>query len=294
MTIKRFNLQFFSEEAFVEEEVTPEEDVDTSEDTPIEAEETEESEEPDFAEADKEFLSRFKVPFNKNKNGEQEFKSFESMEELMEAAQLGSVAPRYKEKISEFEKKLESSHYKWADEYMKANGYQDPDNFVKAIKINEEKTSLMEAGMSEEAAQAKAEEYVNKTFGNKTDKKSQEIDNFLQWHQGKVDGGKFKESLDIDSIPQQVIEAYENGGSLKEAYMDYMLDDITVKTEQETLKKITKNKETSTGELKPSAGKETKLTPEQIETKLESMSSKDKTKWINANMELIEKSGYFN
>lgn len=288
MTIKRFNLQFFSEEAFVEEEVTTEEDVDTSEDTPIEAEETEESEEPDFTEADKSFLDRFEIQFDKNA------KKFDSIEALKEAAEMGSALPRYKEKVSEFEKKLESPHYKWVDDYMKANGYQDPANFVKAIKINEEKTSLMEAGMSEEAAQAKAEEYVNKTFGNKTDKKSQEIDNFLQWHQGKVDGGKFKESLDIDSIPQQVIEAYENGGSLKEAYMDYMLDDITVKTEQETLKKITKNKETSTGELKPSTGKETKLTPEQIETKLESMSSKDKTKWINANMELIEKSGYFN
>lgn len=280
------------ENEVVEETV---EDVETTEEMPSEVEETESTEETqveDFSEADQAFLNRFKIPFDK-KNGEQQYKTFESVEQLMEAAEMGSALPRYKERLAEAENKNNSAHYKWVDEYMKAKGYSDGTEFVKAIKVNEKMSQLMQKGMSEQDALAEATEYVNSTFGNQTDKRTKELESFLGWHQSKVDAGKFSGKLDIDSIPQQVIDAYERGESLREAYMDYMLDDITVKTEQETLKKLAKNKETSTGGLKPGATPEATMTPEQIVEKLSNMSSKDRMKWIEKNEKMIEKSGYF-
>lgn len=290
MTINKFNLQFFSEEAFVEEEAPTEDVVEEVEDTPVEdseATETEKTEEPDYTEANKAFLERFKIQFDGKD------KTYESIEQLMEDAQMGGALPRYKDKVSKYEEKLNSPHYKWVDDYMKSSGFDSGEDFVKAIQVNDKKSSLMDKGMSEEDAQAEAEDYVNKTFGTKTDKKTQEIDKFLTWHQSKVEGGKFKESIDPDNIPKQVIEAFEQGESLTEAYMDYMLDDITVKTEQETLKKLQKNKETSTGGLKPNASKETTMSAEQVVKTMESMSRSERQAWIKANDKLIEKSGYY-
>lgn len=271
------------------------EEVETAEETPSDVEETESTEEetqveeePDYTEADKAFLDRFKVQFDGKD------KTYENIDQLIEDAQMGGALPRYKQKLSEAESKLQSPHYKWIDEYMKDSGYSDGIEFVKAIQVNDKKASLVSKGMSEEDAQAEAEEYVNKTFGDKTDNRTKEINKFLEWHDSKVQSGKFKDSLDIESIPQKVKDAYENGENLKEAYMDYLLDDITVRTEQETLKKIQKNKETSTGKLKPSTKGEAKLSAEQIESKLSSLSSKEKAEWIESNWKMIESSGYFN
>jgi len=273
------------QEEVVEETVdeTTEEEVNPTDTEEVENTETEETQEEE--------------PFD--------WKSLE-LKHLDEVKQLGEYTPEdaasmfrkgidYDRKVSKYEEKLNAPHYKWVDEYMKSNGFTDGTDFVKAIQVNDKKSSLMEKGMSEEDAQAEAEEYVNKTFGQKTDQKTKEIDGFLKWHQGKVDSGKFNESLNVDSIPKQVIEAYEKGENIKEAYMDYLLDDIKVSTEQETIKKITKNKETSTGKLKPNAATETKLSSKQIEDKINSLSSSaEKQRWIKNNMEMIEKSGYFN
>jgi len=293
MTIERFNLQLFNDENFVED-VTPEEDVDTSENTPIDTEETAESEEPDYSEANKEFLSRFKVPFNKNKNGEQEFKSFESLEELMEAAQSGSALPKYKQKASEYEEKLNNPLYKWADEWMKGQGFEDGNDFVKAIKVNEKMNDYINNGMSEDAARQAAEDYVGKTYGNQTDAKSKEINKFLDWHQGKVEKGVFDNNIDPDNLPEVVVEAYKNGESLKEAYQDYMLEQIKFKTEQDTLKKVTKNKETSTGDIaKQSAKANQDLTPKQVNKLLDGMSDSEQEKWADKNWEMLERIKYF-
>lgn len=281
----KYDLQFFSEEE------TPVEDVEVSEDMPSEETEAEETEAPEvdeFDEVTQKFLEKFEIQFDKNS------KKFESLDQLKEAAEMGSALPRYKEKLSKYEEQLNSPHYKWVEEYMKSNGYDNGSDFVKAIKINEEKQSLIEGGMSEELAQAKAEEYVNKTFNTETNAKTKQIDDFLSWHQSKVENGTFSEQLDPDNIPQEVLKKHEDGMNIKEAYMDYMLDNIKVKTEQDTLKKLEKNKKTSTGELKPSAKGETTMSPQQIEAKLESLSSKERSKWINDNFAMIEKSGIFN
>ena len=273
----------------------PVEDVEVSDETPseeIETEETEESTEnvevDEFDEVAQKFLEKFEIQFDKNS------KKFESIDQLKEAAEMGSALPRYKEKISKYEEQLNSPHYQWIDKYMKANGYDNGSDFVKAIQINEERQSLIEGGMSEELAQSKAEEIVNKTFGNQNDTKNKQIDDFLNWHQSKVEAGTFNDSMSPDNIPPEVLEKHEQGMNLKEAYMDYMLDDIKVKTEQETLKKLDKNKKTSTGELKTSPKSETGMTAPQIEAKLASMPSNERNKWISANYAMIEKSGIFN
>ena len=284
----KFDLQYFSEE-----EVT-EEVEEVVEDTPIENEEPTETEEPDYSEANKEFLSRFKIPFNKDKNGEQEFKSFESIEELMEAAQSGSALPKYKQKATEYEEKLNNPLYKWADEWMKTQGFEDGSEFVKAIKVNEKMNEYINNGMSEDAARQAAEDYVGKTYGNQTDAKSKAINGFLDWHQSKVEKGVFDSNIDPDNLPDVVVEAYKNGESLKEAYQDYMLEQIKFKTEQDTLKKVSKNKETSTGDIaKKSAKANQDMSIAQVNKLLDGMSENEQSEWADSNWEMLERIKYF-
>jgi hypothetical protein len=285
---KQFNLQFFSEgeEAFGEDAVT-EEVAEEVVDTPVdesEATDTEEEQEPDFSEANKEFLDRFKVQFDGKD------KSYESMDQLIADAQQGGALPRYKEKVSKYES---NPLYKYIDNYMKDSGYEDPQTFVNDMNINTKKQDYIAKGMSDEDAQAAAEEYVGKGQPS-VDIKSKEIDSFLSWHQEKVESGKFEGELDVNNIPDAVKKSYEGGMSLKEAYLDYVLDDIKVKTEQKTIKNIVKNKETSSGELNTSPTNTTKnMTPAQIDKVLGGMSQKEQGKWVDKNYDLIEKSGYF-
>lgn len=244
----------------------------------------EESQEPDYSQADKDFLDRFEITFDKNS------KKFESLEQLREAAEMGSALPRYKEKVSKYES---NAAYKYIDGYMKKAGYTDPVTFVNDIKINEKTKEFVDKGMSEEDARASATEIIKNESAN-NDGRTKEIDGFLKWHSSKVDEGKFTGPLDANNIPQSVIDAYENGQPLKEAYMDFVLDDIKVKTEQQTIKKIKKNKETSGGELKNGKPDNTKsMTPTQIEKLLSGMSPSEQSKWVDANYAVIEKSGYY-
>jgi len=289
MLKQKFDLQLFSEEEGVEEPVVDEsmEAEEPTEEMPSEEEDTVEAE-PDYTDADKSFLERFEIQFNKNP------KRFETIEELKEAAEMGSALPRYKEKLSELEAKTNSPHYKWLDEYMKVSGYEDGAEFVKAIRTNEKYNEYVKNGMSEEAAQKEAEEYVSKAFGNQQDKRTRDMEGFVNWHQGKFEAGTFTEELDPNNLPKSVIDAYENGESMKEAYTDHLLMSIKTETEQNTLKKLAKNKETSTGELKAKASDEATLSHEKIEQTLSALPSSEKSKWIEKNWKMIEKSGYFN
>jgi len=267
---------------------TAEEEV---EDTPVDETEvdvdteTEEQEEaPDYTEADKSFLDRFEIQFDKGA------KKFETLEQLKEAAEMGSALPRYKDKVSALEN---NPAYKWVDKYMKDSGYTDPSDFVRAIDVNAKTEEFVSKGMTEEDAKTAAEEFVSRNDSG-SDLKSKEISSFLEWHNSKVESGKFNESLDADNIPQAVQDAYENGQSLKEAYMDYILDDIKVKTEQDTLKKLAKNKETSAGALNDTKPNNTKdMTVAQINKTLSSMTKGEQSKWLDNNWGVVEKSGYF-
>jgi len=289
MTKYKFNLQLFSEEEGVEEPVV-EEELDFEEPTeemPSEEGEAEEAE-PDYTEANQAFLDRFEIQFDKNA------KKFESIEELKEAAEMGSALPRYKEKLSELESRMSSPHYKWLDDYMKESGYDNGAEFVRDIRINDKYSEYVDNGMSEEAARKAAEEFVANSFGNQQDKKTRDMESFIEWHQKKLDSGTFSQELDVNNLPEEVLRAYENGESMKEAYTDHILKDIKTRTEQDTLKKLAKNKDTSTGELKQTAPKEATLSHEQIEKTLASMPSSERSKWINEHYAAIEKSGYFN
>lgn len=271
----------------VEEEI--EEVVDTPVDEPEVETDTEQSEEPakeeapDYSQANKDFLDRFEIQFDKSS------KKFETLEQLKEAAEMGSALPRYKEKMAAMENNPVN---KWAADFMKESGYTDPAEFVKAIKVNSKAEELTAKGMSEADAKAYAEELVSKEMP--TDTRSKEIASFLSWHEGKVSDGKIKDSLDADSIPQEVLDAYSKGISLKEAYQDHLLENIKLTTEQETLKKLAHNKETSAGKLADGVIDTTKdMTVAQINELLSSKSSSQQSKWLDANWKAVEKSGYF-
>jgi hypothetical protein len=272
----------------VEESI--EEVVDTSVEEPEldletnQSEEPEEEEEtPDYSQADKDFLDRFEITVDKNS------KKFESIEQLIEAAQMGSVTERYKDKLSKMEN---NPTHKWADEFMKESGYTDANNFVRDIKINTKTEELIAKGMSDEDAKSYATELVSKEMP--TDSKGKEIEGFLKWHESKVSEGKIKDSLDAESIPQEVLDAYSKGQSLKEAYQDYLLDNIATTTEQDTLKKLAHNKETSAGKLADGVANSTQdMTVAQINKQLSSMDASQQSKWLDANWKVVEKSGYF-
>jgi hypothetical protein len=247
------------------------------------SEEVKETEPTDYSQANKDFLDRFEIQFDKTS------KKFESLEQLKEAAEMGSALPRYKDKLTAMESNPVN---KWANEFMKESGYTDPTEFVKAIKINSKAEELADKGMSAEDAKAYATELISKEMP--TDVKGKEIESFLNWHEGKVTEGKIKESLDAESIPQAVLDAYSNGQSLKEAYQDYLLDNIKSTTEQDTIKKLAHNKETSAGKLADGVVDTTKdMTVAQINTQLSSMSGAQQSKWLDANWKAVEKSGYF-
>jgi len=287
MTINRFNLQLFNDENFVEEvasEEVTEEVVDTPVDETEETETEEVEEEPDYTEANKAFLERFKVQFDGKD------KQYESIEQLIEDAQMGGALPRYKEKLSKFES---NPLYKFMDNYMKEEGYDDPQKFVNDMNINTKMQDYMKKGMSEEDARTAAEEYVGRGQGS-VDIKGKQIESFVNWHQKGVESGLFSEGLDAGSIPQAVLDAYDNGKPLEQAYLEHALKETALKTEQATLKKIMKNKETSSGELNTSPTNTTKnMTPKQIDKILGNMTSKEQSNWIDKNYDLIEKSGYF-
>lgn len=281
-TLPKLNLQFFSEEGVVEEPTEPMEDM------PAEpGEEGEDTQEVDYTEANQAFLDRFEIQFDKNP------KKFGSIDELKEAAEKGSALPRYKEKVTDLESKLNSPHYKWVDDYMKANGYESGDEFVKAIQINDKKTEYQNMGMSEEDALKAAQDYVDKTHTSKASESDVEVEKFLAWHEGKVKNGTFQDSIDIDNIPEEVFEDYKAGTPLKEAYMDYMLKNIKFNTEQETINKIAKNKETSTGDIANKTASKQDMSIAQVNKLLDTMSESEQSKWADNNWEMLERIKYF-
>ena len=238
--------------------------VETVESTPSE-------ETVDYSQANQDFLDRFEVTFDKQP------KKFETLDQLKEAAEMGSALPRYKEKLSNLEN---NAAHKYIDKYMKDAGYKDPDKFISDIKINDKTKELVEKGMSEEDARKTATDIIAKEVP--VDESTKEIESFLKWHDSKVSEGKFEGALEADSIPEKVIDAYKQGQSLKEAYLDYMLDDIKEKTEQETIKKLASNKEKSAGKLVESREPQTLYTRKQVDN----MSQAD----VNKNYDLIMKS----
>jgi len=263
----------------LEEEVMPEEEIDTPVDELEEVEETEETEEesPDpIAEWLKE--QTLKV------DGE-EYK-YDDVEQLLQDARIGKTVDRVKEQRDKYRN---DPGYKFMQDYMKTSGYKDMSKFVHDIQVNQKQSDFVSKGMSDEDAKAAAEEFIKNRVPD-ADPREADINRFLDWHESK-----FGQSLDSDKIPQPVMEAYEKGESMKEAFLEHKLENTKVETEQETIKKIIKNKETSSGELNKSKHNTTKdMTVAQIDKLLSGMTQKQQSDWADANYAVLEKAGYFN
>ena len=179
---------------------------------------------------------------------------------------------------------------------MEDSGFKDPLTFVKALEVQAKASELQNGGMNEDSALQAATEYVDLKHGADTPSKADiDVASFLEWHGGKVSSGKFEENItSMEDIPQSVIDAHKSGKStLKEAYMEHLLESVKVDTEQKTLKNIAKNKTTSPSKVKTPAPAPSKMTAEQIENILIPMNASDRGKWVAENMSMVEKSGYF-
>lgn len=277
------------EEIAVEEEVieeTVEEEEVLKEDTELEnTEESKEVKEEETPDINSQFLEQFKITYDGADV------KYESIDDLVADAQKGR---NYQRVLEQRDNLKNNPAHGYIDEYMKSQGYADPTEFVKDLKTRTKADELIAKGMSEADALEEASSYVKNSL-NVADVKTKEIDSFLQWHQGKVDSGIFDSTLDAQNIPQEVLDAYESGKSLKEAYSDHMLKSIKRNTEQETLSKLAKHKETSAGQLnKGTAANNKDMTVAQIDKLLNGMSSSQQNSWLDNNWKTLEKSGYFN
>lgn len=228
------------------------------------------------------FLSEFKIKYDGEDVG------YENIDDLIADAQKGKNYQRMVDKVDSFKN---NPAYQYIDQYMKDSGFTDPAKFVKELRVNEKVAELIKDGMDEEKAKKYAEQMVTE---NPVDVKGKEIGDFLQWHSDKVKQGVFGEELEAENIPQEVIDAYEKGQSLKEAYQDHMLKNIKFKTEQETLQKLDNNKRKSAGKIEEGTKNSTKdMTVTQIDKLMSSMSSSERSSWIKNNYSVAEKAGYF-
>ena len=255
------------------EEETPSFDGEETEQTP------DTQEEVDY---NSKFLEQFKIKYDGAEVG------YESVDDLVADAQKGKNYQRVLEQRDSFKN---NPAYKYIDKYMKDSGYNDPAKFVHDLQVNAKVEELKGKGMADEDAKAYAEQMVK---DDASDPKSKEIEDFVAWQTQKVSEGLYSDDLTPENIPEEVINAYEQGQPLKEAYMEHMLKSIKFNTEQKTIEKIKDNKEKSAGSLPDTTPNKTQqMTAAQINKTLSDMSSSQQSKWLESNWKMVEKSGYF-
>lgn len=286
MLIPKLDLQLFSEDAEVVE-ATPEVEYET--------EETSDEFQDDYVEeVEEQPKFEFEVQYNKEK------KIINDPEELRTYAQKGMNYDKIQSRLEQ----LESDPLRqWANDYMKKVGYDDPSKFIADVQkeqaereFNNRVQEFVERGyapdVAREMAELKKENQEIKSqiqgFTQKTEQQ-REYEDFINWHNEAQQQGLVGE-LKADEIPLQVWEAQRRGVPLKYAYMEYVLPQIKVQTEQNTLKNLQKNAETSTGSTKDGGSSENEnWSKEYIEQMAESQGSE----WVKKNYKKIEKSGYF-
>jgi hypothetical protein len=102
--------------------------------------------------------------------------------------------------------------------------------------------------------------------------------------------------VDASKIPTDVWDMVAKGKDLTSAYALYQvknMDKLKTETEQETLKKIKQNAETSTGSINSNNQTNDTMTVDQVNKLLEGMGKGERDKWIDKNMNNLEKWGYF-
>lgn len=286
MLIPKLDLQLFSEDAEVVE-ATPEVEYET--------EETSDEFQDDYVEeVEEQPKFEFEVQYNKEK------KIINDPEELRTYAQKGMNYDKIQSRLEQ----LESDPLRqWANDYMKKVGYDDPLKFIADVQkeqaereFNNRVQEFVERGYAPDVAREMAElkkenQEIKSQIQGLTQKTEQqrEYEDFINWHNEAQQQGLVGE-LKADEIPLQVWETQRRGVPLKYAYMEYVLPQIKVQTEQNTLKNLQKNAETSTGSTKDGGSSENEnWSKEYIEQMAESQGSE----WVKKNYKKIEKSGYF-
>lgn len=286
MLIPKLDLQLFSEDAEVVE-ATPEVEYET--------EETSDEFQDDYVEeVEEQSKFEFEVQYNKEK------KIINDPEELRTYAQKGMNYDKIQSRLEQ----LESDPLRqWANDYMKKVGYDDPSKFITDVQkeqaereFNNRVQEFVERGyapdVAREMAELKKENQEIKSqiqgFTQKTEQQK-EYEDFINWHNEAQQQGLVGE-LKADEIPLQVWEAQRMGVPLKYAYMEYVLPQIKVQTEQNTLKNLQKNAETSTGSTKDGGSSENENWSKEY---IEQMAESQGPEWVKKNYKKIEKSGYF-
>lgn len=226
-------------------------------------------------------------------------------EKATELAQKGMNYDKIKGRADTLEQELEEyKQYKddplrkWAKERMEGSGFDDPNEFLKAVDIQERQKKYSDNGLSPKQAREEAErDYRLEQLENKLKEKEQveqeqqEMQDFLEWYSGKMEAGVFDSDLDPESIPKEVWEANEKGVPLKQAYMEHALEDLAKNGEQKVLKKMQENKQSSTGSTQDNT--QTEDTSEWTVDYVNKMVEQKGDAWVEENFDKIEESGYF-
>jgi len=305
----KMNLQLFSEEGEVVENSV--ETVDNSTETPTEefgaGAEEELATEQGTEEAPAEFDYK---PFLEKLSGQMKYNGetveVNSIEDLITGYQKSLNYDKINGKITDYEEKLNklNPQVAFAQTLAEKYGFKTVEEYEKAVQEQwkqDEINQLVQNNIPEEYAKEMIENRkFRDTYGKEKETKAAEeaqkqkdLD-FIDWHDDMVKQGVFKEAFDAKTMPKEVLEAYQKGEDLKFAYAQHMLMNQRESVQQETIKNLTQNSETSVGAINSQSSTETQpMTNQQVDTLLSGMSESEQSKWIDSNMDNLEKWGYF-
>lgn len=223
---------------FEDLEIEPQETEDVDTETTPEEESVEtnvESVEPDY----KPFLEDLS---KKVKYLDKEIK-FDSIDELIVAAQKGLDYDRQKEKVEELKN---SDEMKFLKEIAESQGL-DPKEFIRSFKEQQEQQKIEEISIQEGISEEAAKKILKAEIIEKQEKERKEQERKRQ----EVEEQKKQDMLDfvtqfpnvkVDDIPKEVFIKAESS-NLKIAYKEYLLDQK--EKELESKLQLQKNKESS-------------------------------------------------
>ena len=298
----KFNLQLFAEEFSAEpvvEDVVV--DTDTGDTDPVEPFGGYDDDEPDQTQSEPDYSAFLEAISSKAKYNGEPLK-INSFDEVIEKVQKATNYDKIYEKKTTLEKEVEalrnSSEVRFATELARRYGYDSVAEYEAAVKAAWEQEQLDEL-----IQQNIPEEYAKEMLESRKFREEMQNQRKAQDEQTKQKQA-FEEFLSeypdvkADQIPVDVWElAAKYNGDLTKAYALYESrnkDKLKVQAQQETLKAIRKNAETSTGSVTPeTAGEPENMTPDQVDRILSSLTGRERSQWIDKNFDLLEKSGYF-
>jgi hypothetical protein len=206
------------------------------------------------------------------------------IEEVVKPQQSAEDNAKFASVRREAEKKARDSVI--AEMYGKSHGINTYEQYQQAVAEQEKQKQIDELGdIPEEVAREIVEARELKKQIEEQSKKDKEIAEFVQEFPG------------VTTVPQEVWDIVnQKGKDLTSAYAIYLsknMDKLKTETEQETLKKIKQNAETSTGSIQSNAQSNDNMTVDQVNKLLEGMGKGERDKWIDKNMDNLEKWGYF-